>query len=344
MTQVLENILIEGLVDGMPRSDDQIGGLQESDAELVRLPGTGDLLAITTDSIAEEIEMGLYEDPYLIGWMAVIVNASDLAAVGASPVGVLLSETLPIDLPDADRARLQTGIRDACAACRLPVLGGDTNVARHFQVGATAVGLVRGGVPLTRVGSRPGDVVFSTGLLGLGNCYALTRLNAHLAQSAPRISYRPEPRLREGAVVRAFATACIDTSDGPLAAIDQLQRLNDVGFNLNVDEAIHPAARQLAESAGIPSWMMLAGLHGEFELLFTVPRERIDGILYGAESNGWRFVRVGEVVAERGVRIDDNDCRLSLDTGGIRNLFSEPTADVEPIIGRLKKMVKPCTQ
>jgi thiamine-monophosphate kinase len=344
MTTVVENALIESLVAGLPRSDLQVGALQESDAELIRLPGTGDLLAVTTDSIAEEIELGLYRDPYLIGWMAVIVNASDLAAVGADPVGVLLSETLPSHLTVEDRSRLQDGIRDACAASRLPVLGGDTNVASHFQIGATAIGLVRDGVPMTRVGCQPGDLLYATGLLGHGSCFALAQLNGSLAPAVSHLRYQPTPRLQEGRTLRSFATACMDTSDGALAAIDQLMRVNDVGFDIDLSEAVHPAARDLATVLGLPSWMMLAGLHGEFELLFTVPPGAVEELLDAAECRGWTPVRLGRVVSDAGVWIVEHDGRISLDTGRIRNLFAEPPGSLESLVARLKTMVEPCTQ
>ena len=96
---VLENAYIERLVRELPRSPLQLNRLQEADAELIRLPGTTAVVALKTDAIVEEIETGLYADPWLLGWMAVTVNASDLAAVGAEPVGVLLNETLA---PDAE--------------------------------------------------------------------------------------------------------------------------------------------------------------------------------------------------------------------------------------------------
>jgi hypothetical protein len=120
MTAVLEHQLIARLAAGLPRSPAQINGLHESDAELLRLPGSDLVLALTTDALAEELASGLYRDPGLIGWMLVTVTASDLAAVGADPLGLLICETLP---PGADGdwiAALQRGIADASVAygCR----------------------------------------------------------------------------------------------------------------------------------------------------------------------------------------------------------------------------------
>lgn len=341
---IVENALIETLTAGMPRSERQIGGLQECDAELIRLPGTDTVLAVTTDSIAEEIELGLYDDFYLIGWMAVAVNASDLAAVGADPIGILLSETLPQNFPARDRSLLQAGIREACSRFGLPVLGGDTNTARQLQVGGTAIGFVEVGKPLTRVGSRPGDLLFASGRLGLGSAFALAKLVGIGPPYLPEISFKPEPRLREGQLLRSYASACMDTSDGALAAIDQLMRLNGVGFVLKPDRSLHPAARSLAETRQLPSWMMLAGLHGEFELLFTVPPDSVDALSVQASSQHWQPVLLGHVVHEGGVWLDDAGGRSALDTGRIRNLFAEPFDSIEKCILRLKTMEEPCTQ
>ncbi len=83
MNEIRENALIEGLVKGFPRSPLQQNRPHQADAELVHLPGTDALLALTTDSVVEEVESGLYTDPYLIGWMTVVVNGQR-RVVGAS--------------------------------------------------------------------------------------------------------------------------------------------------------------------------------------------------------------------------------------------------------------------
>lgn len=87
MTGLLENNFFARLTSSFQRSPQQINHLNESDSELLRLDNDS-ILAITTDCIVEEIETGLYDDPYLIGWMLVVVNLSDLAAVGARPLGL----------------------------------------------------------------------------------------------------------------------------------------------------------------------------------------------------------------------------------------------------------------
>lgn len=340
MTTILENALIERLAAGLPRSPHQLNRLRESDAELIHLPGTNIVLAVTTDGVVEEIEAGLYDDPYLIGWMAVMVNASDLAAVGAEPLGILLSQTLAPDLDDNFVARLQAGVREACTACGLNVLGGDTNFSDRLQMTATAIGTVTVGRPLTRRGCRPGDRLFASGPLGLGSAYALLKLVGDPHAAGPHVRYQPAARLSEGRLLRRFATCCMDTSDGVIPTLDELMGLNGVGFTLEipVEELLHPGAVAVSKTSGMPPWMMLAGPHGEFELLFTVPAERCDGFIEAAVAIGWGPLEIGAVTSDAGLRISTEAGPAPLDTARVRNLFLEVDGDVEAYVAGLLRI------
>ncbi|MFQ5798710.1 MAG: thiamine-monophosphate kinase [Bacteroidota bacterium] len=343
---VSENALVERLVRSFPRSPLQCNRFQESDAELIRLPGTGIIIALTIDGIVEEIEAGLYADPYLIGWMMVVVNASDLAAVGAEPVGILLNETLPRGAADEFIAKLQQGVRDASSMCHLHILGGDTNFSSSVQMSACAVGLVPSGLPVTRLGCKPGDLLFASGQLGLGNAYAFCQLAANENWKQVSLPYQPLARLSEGQLLRSFASCCIDTSDGALAAVDQLMRLNHVGFVLesSLEELLHPDALRLSQAAGIPGWMMLAGPHGEFELLFTVPAERVESFLAYSSMHAWEARKIGRVVDESGIWFFLDGERTAVDTGGIRNLFVEADGSIDGYITGLLSLVRTCKQ
>ena len=326
--------MIERLARALPRSPRQLNALHASDAELVHITGTT-VLAVTTDGIVEEIATGLYADPALIGWMTVVVNASDLAAVGANPLGIVVCETLPPTMGPDDIAALQRGIADASLAHGLPVLGGDTNSGEQLQVVGTALGLVEGGAPLTRLGAASGDRLFASGPLGLGSVFAFTQLIRAGVINAP--PFRPHARLHEGSLLRPFASACMDTSDGLLATLDELGRLNGVGFRLTlpVEGMLHGAALRLAEAQQLPPWTMLAGPHGEFELVFTVPAVKADVFRCAAAADGWTAVELGEVVAGSGTTLAPDDGSLSLDTGKIRNLFLECGGKVERYVQAL---------
>ncbi|MBI5366298.1 MAG: thiamine-monophosphate kinase, partial [Planctomycetes bacterium] len=233
--------------------------------------GAGPVLAVTTDTVAEEIAAGLYADPYQAGWVAAMGSLSDLAAVGAGAIGIMVAETIPTDYPAGIIDRLQAGIADGCASAGTWVLGGDTNVGPLLSITATAIGLVADGRLMTRRGVEPGDSLFSSGRLGRGNGFALAALGGGRDTPFPG-GYFPRARLREGALLRGHASACMDTSDGFFATLGQLGSINGVGFDIapGWEEAIDTASRTVVRRLGLPPWFLLAGCHGEFELLFTV--------------------------------------------------------------------------
>jgi len=91
-----ETDILRLIAGGFKRHPFQLNRMLEADAEIIRLPGSQEAyLVVKTDGIHEEIKEKLYEDPYLIGWMAVTAPVSDIAAVGAIPTGVMLSLILP---------------------------------------------------------------------------------------------------------------------------------------------------------------------------------------------------------------------------------------------------------
>jgi thiamine-monophosphate kinase len=318
MNAILENRFINRLTEDFRRSPAQLNRLHESDAELVSI--SPDIcIAVTTDNIVEEIAVGLYDDPYLIGWMTVMVNLSDLAAVGAEPIGILVSETLPRGYNAAHLSLLQKGIADACTACGTYVLGGDTNFGERLMLGGCAIGRVSRPTLLTRMGCHAGDLLYASGVLGGGNAFALAKL---LDRSGARFSYLPCARLKEGRSLRGIASACMDTSDGVLTTLDQMMRLNGVGFEVDVpsENILNREALGCVQANRLPSWLLLAGQHGEFELLFTIPLPNEDELLGNAGRHGWQPVRLGKVVEEPGVSLRIDNHLIRVDTGRIRDI------------------------
>lgn len=334
---VLENERIRWLTRGFARSPWQVNRLGESDAEILRWPGSDVWLAITTDAVVEEVERGLYADPYLIGWMTVVANASDLAAVGADGVGILLNQTLPHGADEAFLARLQSGLSDACVACGLPVLGGDTNESDRLHMEATAIGTVPAGEVLTRCGCRPGDRLFASGPLGWGGAFAFERLWPRPSRGPTArdpIVYQPMARLSEGRLLRRFASGCMDTSDGALPTLDELMRRSGVGFRIEMPIAacLHPTAARIAAVTALPAWTLLAGPHGEFELLFTVPPTRLREFRAAAEAIGWDPIEIGRVDPSPGLVLAPADGHWVVDTAAVRNLAAAGAADAEAFL------------
>jgi thiamine-monophosphate kinase len=158
------------------------------------------------------------------------------------------------------------------------------------------------------------------------------------------IHYRPVARLELGQRLRegGIASACIDTSDGAIAALDELMLRSGVGIELNRDiaEVLHPAARSAARLARLPAWTMLAGPHGEYELTFTAPEERSSEVQALGETQDATLIEIGRVVERPGLRIQIDGSQVELDAGEVRGLYRESGGRVAEYIERLVRMVR----
>jgi thiamine-monophosphate kinase len=342
MGDIIENVAIDAWVKAFSRSPSQVNAAHESDAELIEIPGLPEqYLAITIDTVSEEILAGLYREPYTMGWVAVMASLSDLAAVGADPLGLVMSASVPQGLGPAFAAEAGRGMEDACRALGVFVLGGDSNAAPVVSLSGCAVGLVPRAAVLTRRGMRPGDAVFATGPAGAGNALALVRLAGLEDALFPEARYRPSARLSAGGVLRGRARACMDTSDGFLTTLDQLGRLNGCGFEVQCDwgAVLDPDVLALCESTGTPPWMMLAGPHGEFELVFSAPAADAEAIAGDLRGAGLAPVRLGAVRERRAIALAlPGGQRADIDMAPLRNLLDTCRGDMERYLSEFRRI------
>ena len=320
-----EHVFIQSLTQNFPRCPTQINKSYESDSELVQIKENNPLLAISTDSIVEEIETGLYSDPYLLGWMTVTVNASDLAAVGARPMGILLNQTFPKDPDPAFLKGLQKGIHEASCQYALPVLGGDCNFSKHPQMSATAIGIASQ-TPLTRLGVKAGDILASTGPCGIGNIFAFSKL----FMKEDTKFYRPQARLQEGQELCSQASACMDSSDGLLSTLEELGRLNNVGFHLQApySKLVHSQIKQYPQ---LNPFLCLAGHHGDFELIFTMPETKW--------QNTKNFHFLGKVTSNPGIQIHE---QMFIPPGNIQKCWQESKGNLSLYLDLLNQLEATC--
>ncbi|TNE88109.1 MAG: hypothetical protein EP330_15745 [Deltaproteobacteria bacterium] len=247
----------------------------ESDCELLQLGEQ--LLALTVDTLGDELREGLVADLYSVGWLAAVASLSDLAAVGARPEGLLCS----LSLPEEDSSRLDAGLADALAAHGVGLLGGDLQFDSQLSVTTVGVGTVAH--PLTRRGTRPGDVLFAAGAFGAGNLLALTHLPEHEAAYRPRVDFdrwlAHVPRVR----------ACTDSSDGLLGALHNLA--DGVGFEVDLERVpFVDAVREVCAVTGLPLAGFAAGVVGDYGLVFTAAPA------HGAALETAGFARLGRAV------------------------------------------------
>lgn len=331
MEEIAENRLLSRWATLLPRSPNKLGAVHESDAEMIPLAG-GPTLALTVDTVAEEIRLGLYREPFTAGRTAAVAALSDLAAIGADPVGLLLAVTLPREKRSWFQEEVSRGISEVCEKAKTCVLGGDTSEGEILSITCVAAGLLPRESVRLRTGMRPGDLLFGSAAFGLGSALAAARwsLSPGLFDE---VDYRPEARLSEGRALRGIASGCIDTSDGFIAALDQLARLNGVAIRIErtLQELLDPRAETVRSRLGYTPLAFLAGQHGEFELVFSVPPDRIGELCRVSRSMGWSPVFIGRV--EPGSGLFAGDCVL--DGARLRNLWEEAGGEVEAYVRAL---------
>ncbi len=331
-----EEQLIKVLRSFWVRHPSQLNDAFTADAELVRL--SDDLcLACTTDTLHEEITLGILKDPWTIGWTAVAINLSDLAAVGAEPRGILLAWTIPSSMRADMIEEIARGVADAANAHKTALLGGDLNSGASLQICGSAFGVVPNGKARQRVGINAGDRIFVTGPLGIGNALGLSRLQKLDEARSIEERYRPTARFDAGPIVREFATACIDTSDGLLASLDILSRLNSCGIVFRHKAGLyHRDARDLASRYAIPLWLFAAAEHGEFELVFSVPRGRVRECLDYCADCRLTVMEIGEAVESPGLFIKTETRSVAINLSTVRGLSStireDPHAYIRSIL------------
>ncbi|MFQ6108241.1 MAG: thiamine-monophosphate kinase [Candidatus Aminicenantales bacterium] len=316
------------------RSPLQVNRTHEADAELLRIDDTT-LLAVTIDSVVEEISAGVYEDPFTMGWVVVMSNFSDLAAVGAQPLGIVISVCFDPAQEESFRKRMAEGAAEACHRLGVCVLGGDMNAAEKTSLTGCALGFVPKNQKMIRLGCQPGDILFISGKAGSGNALGMRKLSGLPEDCLPENSYRPVARIKECQTIRKYATSCMDTSDGLFITLDQLFRLNRKGFIFQAEwsEFLDPAVLKFCQQMKIPAWFMAGGIHGEFELVFTIPAQEVRSFLQDAESIGFFPIRLGRVQEELALTLSLASMeRINIDMAPLRNLWTSSDRSLKKIL------------
>jgi thiamine-monophosphate kinase len=268
-----------------------LGGLENDDCAVI---DAGErYLVASTDMLHQKTDFPDIMNPWQMGWMAVAVNLSDIAAMGAEPVGVLIAAGLP---PEADQYfidELFSGFGDCAAFYGTRILGGDTDSHLELTITGTSLGFVEKEQILRRRGARAGDLLCTTGSLGAAGGGLWAWQNGAKSELITSL-LEPEPRLKEG---RALAksrsvTAMMDNSDGLALSLSDLSEVSGVGFLVYQDRL--PLAPGLVEMVGQENALEMAlSAGGDFELVFTVRSSGLE-----AARRACDLTVIGEVVEE----------------------------------------------
>ncbi|MBS0558302.1 MAG: thiamine-phosphate kinase [Proteobacteria bacterium] len=277
--------------------DDVILGIGD-DAALLEVPA-GHALAVSTDTLVADVHFPLEAAAFDVGWKALAVNLSDLAAMGAEPAWA----TLALTLPAADAAWVD-GFAEGFAALarqhRVALIGGDTTQG-PLSITVTIQGFVRADVALRRSGARVGDAVFVSGTLG--DAAAALRKTQSGSACDPRLLdrlHRPTPRVGLGMALRGRASACIDVSDGLVADLGHICAASGAGAQIDADAL--PASTALREVFDAPTrrGFQLAG-GDDYELCFTAAQADL-ACMAGDDCP---IKCIGRIVAGEGVSVRD---------------------------------------
>jgi thiamine-monophosphate kinase len=284
------------------------------DDAAVVAPERGALQVLTTDAMVEGVHFDRRFSALAdVGYKAMAVNVSDIAAMGAAPGVALVSFMLPAWVSIEDVDALVGGLSRMAAEARLGVAGGNiTRSPGPLVLDVTLAGWVRPRRILTRSGGRPGDGLFVTGSVGAARAgLDWLRDRASSPADAPEDPgmaacveryRRPEPRVRVGQLLgrTRTATACMDLSDGLADAVTQIAGASGTGARIDAASLPVPmaAAAWFASRGEDPIEAATSG-GDDYELLFSVPAKRVRTLrAVDQRARGVPITLVGRLTAE----------------------------------------------
>ncbi len=269
-------------------------------------------LVLTKDAMVSGVHFLEQDKPSDIARKLLRTNLSDLAGMGAKPVGYLLSTAWPEGCDEAFVKDFAKGLEGDQSLFGVGLLGGDTvRTPGPLSLSLTAIGEVPAGKALRRNGAKQGDLLYVSGTLG-DSAFGLAALTGQIKDLPDpdkvfleQRYHLPEPRLSLGYLLRDYASACLDISDGLLADVGHISRQSGVSVVIERDKVpLSPAARSLV-NRDEEHWQRVVGGGDDYELAFTIPLENTAALQSKIEYKNLNISHIGYVEAGEGVRLLD---------------------------------------
>jgi thiamine-monophosphate kinase len=295
----------------------ETGALGLRDDAAVLMVSEGHELVVTCDTLVEGVHF-LKDDPAdSVGHKALAVNLSDLTAKGARGYAYMLSLALPADISTEWLEGFASGLREIQDKTGISLIGGDTTASPGPPtITITALGLVSHQHAVLRLGAKPGDRLYASGTIGdaclglrllrepgLGAIWGLSEDDVAFLVNRYR---RPGPNNHLALLVRNFAQAAIDVSDGLVGDIEKLCEVSHVGANIETARVpFSPAARKvLARAPDLLPVLITAG--DDYCVVAAVSETSGPGFESEAEAMGTPFTQLGKVLpAGAGLNVVD---------------------------------------
>lgn len=295
ISELNERALIQRIAQLLPAHDKNIVvGAGEDDCAVLDI-GCDDLILLTTDMLHRKTDFPQQMSGWQIGWMSVAVNLSDIASKGAKPLGILMAMGLP---PDTELDFLEDiikGMDDCARKFNTHILGGDTDSHDELTMTGTALGSIKKNLLVQRIGAKTGDLVCVTGNLGTaGAAIIFLDKGISIEPKILKALFEPVPRINEGiALVQTCAvSSMMDISDGLALSLHDIGKASSVGFKIYEDRLpVLPEVTDILEGDELLQAVVYTG--GDFELLFTVPPDKI-----GIARSACPLTVIGEVINE----------------------------------------------
>lgn len=287
------------------------------DAAVLTSPGPDRSIVITNDMLVSGVHYLPEDPPDLVARKALRTNLSDLAAMGARPIGYTLALALPRDwTPEACEQRLN-GLTSGLAVDQetfdISLLGGDSVATPDVEsLSITAFGSVEVGKALRRSTGKLGHSVFVSGTIGdAGLGLKLLRLgregDADWADYLIDRYRLPAPRLTLGQALAGLASSAMDISDGLLQDAGHIARESELGIEIELSEVPISQAGEKALSKGVLDKLDLLACGDDYELLFSIPAELEPKLIEKSRILDVPVKRIGKMAKEPGVRVHDRD-------------------------------------
>ncbi|PQZ55436.1 thiamine-phosphate kinase [Achromobacter sp. MYb9] len=268
----------------------------------------GEQVATSTDLLLEGRHFFPDVDPRALGHKSLAVNLSDLAAMGARPIGCVLGLALP-RLDEPWLAAFADGFHALAAAHGCPLIGGDTTRSAHdMAISVTVFGAVPAGQALRRDGAQAGDDIWVSGELGAADV-AYRLLDGQYPADAPLLAATrgalewPQPQVALGLALRGVAHAAIDLSDGLLQDLGHILAASGVGASIEFSRM--PVAAALAAMDAAPLQRAVLGGGDVYQLCFTAPAAKRDAVQAAGLAANARVTRIGQTLAQPGLTVLD---------------------------------------
>lgn len=283
-------------------------------------------IAISSDMLIEGRHFFPDVDPFQLGHKALAVNLSDLAAMGARPLGF----TLSLALPHSNETWLQNfsaGLFSLAQLHNCPLIGGDTNKGDTLIISITIFGEVPPATLLQRRHAKAEDDIWVSGQLGLARL-GLAHLRKELTLStedaitATFALHQPTPRIELGCLLRPIAHAAIDLSDGLIGDLTHVLQQSHCDATINIQSLPLPPALK-KQSTTIQHQFALAG-GDDYELCFTAPKQQRETILNISQQLQTPLYRIGYLKSGLGncKIIDQNGDPVQLSLTGFDHFAS----------------------